>query len=63
MVGIGTGLLVMAYVLAVVDGITDRHLLFEGKPMGLKRFLRYHPWIAAGAVCGIAGTVLVTVGS
>jgi hypothetical protein len=56
---LSTGLLVLAYVLAVVDGTLQDKGLYPSTPgrMGWG-YVRKHPWIVAGAGCGIAGTVL-----
>ena len=65
MVAIGTGLLVLAYLLAVVDGAMQDKGLYPSSPgrTGFKMYSRNHPWIIAGAVCGANGTVLVALGS
>jgi hypothetical protein len=60
----GTGLLVLAYLLAVVDGARQDTTLYPsaGGPMGLRTYAREHPWIVMGAVSGAVGAVLVAVG-
>jgi hypothetical protein len=57
--GLSTGLLVLAYVLAVVDGTRQDKGTYPSSPgrNGFKLYRRQHPWIVAGAVCGILGTV------
>jgi hypothetical protein len=57
---LGTGLLVLAYLLAVVDGTLQDKGTYASSPgrMGFKLYARKHPWIVAGAGCGVAGTVL-----
>jgi hypothetical protein len=65
MVGIGTGLLVLAYLLAVVDGVMQDKGSYPSSPgrTGFRLFWGQHPYIVTGAVCGIVGTVLVVIGS
>lgn len=55
-----TLLLVLAYLLAVVDGTLQDKGLYPSSPgrTGLKRYGRQHPWILAGAACGTAGSIL-----
>jgi hypothetical protein len=54
------GLLLLAYLLAVVDGVMQDKGLYGSPPgrTGIRRFTRQHPWIVAGAACGVAGTVV-----
>lgn len=51
---------ILAYLLAVVDGALQDTALYPSGPgrMGFRRYIRKHPWIAAGAVCGVVGTIL-----
>jgi hypothetical protein len=60
MEGLSTGLLVLAYLLAVVDGTLQDKGLYPSSPgrSGLQMYARAHPWIVAGAACGVAVTVL-----
>jgi hypothetical protein len=53
-------LYIMAYLLAVVDGVLQDKGLYPSSSgrTGFKLFLREHPWIVAGAVCGVIATVL-----
>ena len=39
--------------------------LYPSEPgrTGFRRYTRKHPWIVAGAVCGMVGSILVTLGS
>lgn len=55
-----TGLLVLAYLLAVVDGtLQDKGTrLSDPGRTGVRLYTRQHPWIVAGAVCGVVGTLL-----
>ena len=55
---VAAGFYVLAYVLAVVDGARQKHLLYAGDPIGFRRFMKDHPWLVAGALCGVVGTVL-----
>jgi hypothetical protein len=58
---LGTGLLVLAYLLAVVDGARQPTGLYPSEPggrIGLTNFARAHPWIVAGAASGAAGTII-----
>ena len=57
---LSTGLLVMAYLLTVVDGTLQDKGLYPSSPgrTGLRMYAMAHPWIVAGAACGVAGTVL-----
>jgi hypothetical protein len=59
---VATGLLALAYVLAVVDGVMQDKGLYPsaGGRTGVRRYARSHPWIVAGAVCGVAGTLVGT---
>lgn len=62
--GLGIGLLVAAYLLAVIDGVREDIRLFpvadDDHRRGWKRELQDHPWIVAGAVAGIAGTIITS---
>jgi hypothetical protein len=52
---------ILAYLSAMVDGVRKpRGLMTEasGGRVGVKRFIREHPWIVGGAVCGVIATVL-----
>lgn len=51
---------ILAYLLAVVDGALQDTALYPSGPgrIGFCRYIRKHPWIAAGAVCGVVGTIL-----
>jgi hypothetical protein len=55
-------LLALAYILAVADGVlADKgNYPSAGGRTGMRLYYRKHPWIVAGAVCGVAGTVLGT---
>lgn len=57
---LSTALLVLAYLLAVVDGTMQDKGQYPSSPgrTGVRRYARQHPWIVAGAVVGAAGTVL-----
>jgi hypothetical protein len=57
---VSTGLLVLAYILAVVDGTLQDKGTYPTSPgrIGPWRYAQVHPWMVAGAGCGIAGTVL-----
>ena len=59
LITIGGGLC-LAYVFAVVDGIRQDKGNYPSPTgrTGLKLFARKHPWIIAGAVCGVAGTIV-----
>jgi hypothetical protein len=51
---------VLSYLLAVADGaLQDKgnHPSDPGRT-GLRVYVREHPWIVAGAVCGVIGVVL-----
>jgi hypothetical protein len=57
---ISTGLLVLAYLLAVVDGTMQdkgNYPSSRGRT-GVRLYVRAHPWIVTGAVSGIAGTIV-----
>ena len=56
----GTALPVLAYLLAVVDGTMQDNGLYPSPPgrTGLARYTQRHPWIVAGAVSGIVGSIL-----
>jgi hypothetical protein len=59
---IAGGLYVLAYLSAVIDGTRQRTGNFPEAatgPVGFRRYSREHPWVVGGAVCGVAGTVLV----
>jgi hypothetical protein len=62
MQALSAALYVLAYILAVVDGTRQRLGGFWGQenepPMGLRAYAQRHPWIIAGAACGIAGVVV-----
>jgi hypothetical protein len=51
---------VLAYLLAVVDGTVQDKGLYPSAPgrTGFKLYSRKHPWIVAGAVSGVLGTVV-----
>lgn len=57
---LSTAFLVLAYLLAVVDGVRAEKgtLLSPPGRTGLNLFTRQHPWIVAGAVSGTLGVVL-----
>jgi hypothetical protein len=60
MQALSVALFVLAYLLAVVDGtMADKgtYLSAPGRT-GLRRYVSQHPWIIAGAACGIAGIVV-----
>jgi hypothetical protein len=65
MVALSYGLMVMAYVLALVDGIAQDKGVYPSSPgrMGVRVFSRKHPWLLAGAACGMVGTGLGAVAS
>lgn len=56
------GLYVLAYLSAVVDGIVQDKGTYPsgGGRRGFKMFSRQHPWILAGAVAGVAATVIAS---
>jgi uncharacterized membrane protein len=58
---IGTGLLVMAYLLSVVDGTLQDTALYPSGPgrTGVRRYAQAHPWLMVGALLGVVGTVLI----
>lgn len=61
MQALSAALYVLAYILAVIDGTRQRSGLYPsapGPPIGLRGYARAHPWIVAGAVCGIAGVIV-----
>lgn len=47
-------------VFAAADGALQDRGLYPSSPgrTGLKLYARTHPWIVAGAVCGVVGVVL-----
>jgi hypothetical protein len=54
-------LFILAYLSAVVDGSRQPTGLYPEDDTGQKGFGRYaseHPWIVAGALAGIAGTII-----
>jgi hypothetical protein len=55
MAALSTGLLVMAYILAVIDGTLQDKGSYPSSPgrTGLSLYVRTHPCIAAGACCGL----------
>jgi hypothetical protein len=57
---IATGLFVLAYLLAVADGALQDKAVYPSDPgrAGIRLYAREHPCIVAGAVCGIAGTLV-----
>ncbi len=65
MTALGTFLLVLAYLLAVVDGAMQDKGLYPNSPgrTGFRSYARKHPWIVGGAACGAVGSILVTLGS
>jgi hypothetical protein len=52
-------LYIAAYLSAVVDGTLQDKGTYPSSPgrMGVRRYVRMHPWIVVGALCGIAGVV------
>ena len=53
-------LFVFAYLSAVVDGSRQPTGLYPADDtgrMGLRRYAEQHPWIVAGALAGVAGTI------
>jgi hypothetical protein len=53
-------LFIFAYLSAVVDGSRQGTGLYpedDTGRKGLRRYTREHPWIIAGALAGIAGTI------
>lgn len=60
MTGVSVCLFIFAYLSAVVDGSRQGTGNFpEGNTgrKGLPRYSREHPWIVAGAIAGVAGTI------
>jgi hypothetical protein len=57
---VSAGLYVLAYLSAVADGMVRDKGLYPSSPgrTGFRLFCRTHPWIVAGAVCGVAATVV-----
>jgi hypothetical protein len=57
---LSAALFVFAYLLAVVDGTAQDKGTYPSSPgrTGLKLYARRHPWIVAGAFCGIAGVLV-----
>jgi hypothetical protein len=51
---------VLAYLLAVIDGTLQDKGLYPNSPgrTGLRLYTREHPWIVAGAVCGVLGAIV-----
>ncbi|MGC1799242.1 MAG: hypothetical protein WA701_02550 [Solirubrobacterales bacterium] len=49
-------LYIAAYVLAVIDGTMQDKLEVPPRK-GFKLYRQQHPWIVAGAICGVLGTV------
>jgi hypothetical protein len=62
---VAAGFYVLAYVLTVVDGTLQDKGNYPSPPgrMGLRMYAGKHPWLVAGAVCGVLGTVLAVVDS
>ncbi|HEY4281057.1 MAG TPA: hypothetical protein VGM91_22785 [Conexibacter sp.] len=60
---IGVGMLVLAYLSAVVDGTMQDGGLYPSRPgrTGLRRYAAGHPWIVGGAILGAIGTILAVV--
>jgi hypothetical protein len=56
---VSAGLYIAAYLLAVVDGtLQDKGTYPSGRGRtGFRLYFRQHPWIVAGAACGVLGTV------
>jgi hypothetical protein len=50
----------LAYILAVVDGTLQDKGTYpsDGGRTGIRLYCRTHPCIVAGALCGVAGTVV-----
>src|SRR4051812_17824670 len=59
MQGLATLFYIAAYLLAVEDGVLGDKGNYPSSPgrTGLRLFLRTHPWIALGAVWGVAGVL------
>jgi hypothetical protein len=58
---IAAGLYVFAYLSAVVDGTRQGTGLYpeaDTGRVGLRRYVAEHPWIAVGAIAGVAATVI-----
>jgi hypothetical protein len=55
-----TALFVLAYLLAVVDGAMQDRGLYPSPAgrMGFRMFMQKHPWIVAGAACGVVAAIL-----
>ena len=61
---VAMALYIAAYLSAVVDGTMEGTGLYpEGDTgrRGVRRYVREHPWITAGGVCGVLATILVAV--
>lgn len=60
MEALSTGLLVLAYVLAAAEIALQDKGNYPSSPgrTGLRLAWRQHPWLLAGAACGIAGTIV-----
>jgi hypothetical protein len=57
---LSSALYIAAYLFAVIDGTWQRRaLLPEDDPRrtGMGLYTREHPWIVAGAACGVLGVV------
>jgi hypothetical protein len=57
---LSAALYVLAYLLAVVDGTMADKGTYPSSPgrTGLRLYARQHPWIVAGAGCGIVALVV-----
>ncbi len=60
MTALSAGLYVLAYLSAVVDGVTQDTALYpsDGGKLGLKRFGHKHPWLIVGAIAGVGATIV-----
>ncbi len=56
---VGVGFFILSYLLAVADGALQDKGLYPSAPgrTGLRLYARKHPWIVAGALCGVIGVV------
>jgi hypothetical protein len=53
---------ILSYLLAVADGALQDKGNWPSSPgrTGLRLYAHLHPWIVAGAVCGVIGVMLST---
>jgi len=57
---VSAGLFLLSYLLAVVDGTRQDTAIYPSGAgrVGWRRYCSAHPFIVAGGVCGVAGTVV-----